>query len=161
VGSAETLRARACGRAAAAGWPRPVALAAVVLVVASALIASPPGHRASAGSDGSGGRAVAHHPGGALISSRAVASRSPDARLHRVRVKGQLLDAAEPTLGLTRKGDLYYTAFQSNIRIEVLESRDEGRSWRIVSPDLGARNEHLLSFDPHLYVDSRPRASSI
>jgi hypothetical protein len=99
--------------------------------------------------------------GGALISSHAVASRSSDALLHRVRVKGQQLDAAEPTLGLTRKGDLYYTAFQSNIRIEVLKSRDEGRSWRIVSPDLGARNAHLLSFDPHLYVDSRPRASSI
>ena len=99
----------------------------------------------------------------AALSSRLVrfASRSPDARLHRVRVKGQQLDAAEPTLGLTRKGDLYYTAFQSNIRIEVLKSRDEGRSWRIVSPDLGARNAHLLSFDPHLYVDSRPRASSI
>jgi hypothetical protein len=136
-----------------AGWPGPVALAAVVLVVAPALIASPRGHRASAGSDGSGGRAVAHHPGRAVVSSRAAASRSPDARLHRIRVKGEQLDAAEPTLGLTRKGDLYYTAFQSNIRIEVVKSRDEGRSWRIVSPNLGSRNAHLVSFDPYLYVD--------
>jgi hypothetical protein len=136
-----------------AGWPGPVALAAVVLVVAPALIATPPGDHASAGSDGSGGRAVAHHPGRAVVSSRAVASRSPDARLHRVRVKGEQLDAAEPTLGLTRNGDLYYTAFQSNIRIEVVKSRNEGRSWRTVSPDLGGRNAHLVSFDPYLYVD--------
>jgi hypothetical protein len=132
----------------------PVALATAILVVAPALIASPPGSHASAGSDGSGGRAVAHHPGGALVSSRAVTSRSPDARLHRVRVKGQQLNAAEPTLGLTRNGDLYYTAFQSNLRIDVVKSRDDGHSWRIVSPDLGGRNAHLLSFDPYLYVDN-------
>src|SRR5918992_6175721 len=110
-----------------AGWPGPVALAAVILVVAPALIASPPGQQASAGSDGSGGRAVAHRPGGAVVSSPAVTSRSPDARLHRVRVKGEQLDAAEPTLGLTSNGDLYYTALQSNIRIEVVKSPDEGR----------------------------------
>src|SRR5918992_1014976 len=140
-------------RARTAGWRGPVAMAAAVLVVAPALIASPPGQRASAGSDGSGGRAVAHHQGGAVVSARAVTSRSPDARLHRIRVKGAQLNASEPTLGLTRNGDLYYTAFQSNLRIEVVKSRDEGRSWRIVSPDLGGRNAHLISLDPYLYVD--------
>jgi hypothetical protein len=135
------------------GWPTWVVPIAIGLVVALALVASPHAAPASARSDGSGGRAVAHRPGAKVIPSRSTRSRAPDARLHRIKVKGERLDAAEPTLGLTRKGDLYYTAFQGNTRIEVVKSPDEGRSWRIVSPDLGGRNAHLISLDPYLYVD--------
>ncbi|MGH2750860.1 MAG: sialidase family protein, partial [Actinomycetota bacterium] len=63
--------------------------------------------------------------------------------------------AIEPTLGLNARGDIFLTAFESSLRIDVLRSVDGGRSWNTVSPSLGGQNAHLVSADPYLYVDPR------
>ena len=91
----------------------------------------------------------------AAQSSRLVPSRRAHPMLGCTASGSRDSNSTRPStpLGLTRNGDLYYTAFQSNVRIDVVKSRDDGHSWRIVSPDLGGRNAHLLSFDPYLYVD--------
>jgi hypothetical protein len=59
-------------------------------------------------------------PRAKVVSSRSATLRAPDARLHQIEIKGEQIDAAEPTLGLTNKGNLYYMAFQGNTRIEVV-----------------------------------------
>jgi hypothetical protein len=105
-------------------------------------------HAASARSDGSGGRAVVHRAGGRLIRASKLVKQSPDARLYRVGSS-----ALEPTLGITRDGQIFYTAFQSNVRIEVMRSTNEGKTWKAASPSLGGANTHRLSFDPYLWVD--------
>lgn len=109
------------------------------------------GTGAVAGEDGSGGRAVAHHAGGAPIKG---APAGPDARLHRIVIEKIPIAAGEPTLGVTNEGNVFYTAIQSNTRIEVLRSSDDGRSWDVVSPKLpNGRNAQPLSFDPYIWVD--------
>lgn len=125
-----------------------------VLAAAFAMaLATPPvvsaGAGEKAGGDGSGGRAVVHYADGREINSASLASHAPDARLYRI---GHT--AVEPTLGLTKKGNIFYTAFQGNTRIEVVRSTDRGKSWDVVSPKFpNGRNAQLLSFDPYLWVD--------
>jgi len=96
----------------------------------------------------SGGAAIAHHADGRRVDHE---GRTPI--VHQFRTG---LAAAEPTIGFTRHGDLFFSAMESNTRIEVLRSGDKGRQWDIVSPRLDDEtNAHLLSFDPYLYVDER------
>ncbi|MDQ3941079.1 MAG: glycoside hydrolase [Actinomycetota bacterium] len=132
---------------------RPTALIALAATFVMALLGASNSTRAEAGTvgqDGSGGRAVAHRSGGRAVNTPAVTSQAPDARLFRIG-----LNAVEPTLGQTKNGDIFYTAFQSNTRIEVVRSQDEGKSWDVVSPKFGSRNAQLVSFDPYIYVDPR------
>ncbi|MEA2517101.1 MAG: hypothetical protein QOG16_939, partial [Actinomycetota bacterium] len=104
---------------------------------------------ATAAGDGSGGRAVAHHAGGKVITTPAITSRAPDARLYQV---GK--NAVEPTMGVTKNGQLVYTAFESNTSIFVMRSADGGRTWDDKSPALpSGQAAHRLSLDPYLYVD--------
>lgn len=101
------------------------------------------------GQEGSGGRAVAHHAGGKRITTPAVVAKAPDALLYPTGMK-----SAEPTLGLTKDGDVFFSAFQTNARVEVLRSADEGKTWDIVSPQFAeGRNAQLISLDPYVYVD--------
>ncbi len=101
------------------------------------------------GQKGSGGRAVAHYPGGAPIHSKAIRAKAPDARLYRAG-----MNSTEPTLGVNEKGDVFYSAFQTNTRIEVLKSTDHGNTWDIVSPKLpNGRNSQTLSLDPYVWLD--------
>lgn len=93
-----------------------------------------------------GGLTVAHRAGGKPTPS--------DRNAPRVVVSRTGYEAGEPTLGVTQKGDIFYVAFRDNLRVEVLRSRNEGRSWEVVSPNFGEGiRRHLVSFDPYLYVD--------
>ena len=128
---------------------RPIVLALVGVVVTMALIASPQAVPASAalGGDGSGGKAVAHKSGFRKAPASA-ARKAPDAKMFRLG-----LNAGEPTLGLTKNGDVFYTAIQTNTRVEILRSQNEGKKWEIVSPKIGNRNAQLLTLDPYVWVD--------
>ncbi|MFP5352225.1 MAG: sialidase family protein [Actinomycetota bacterium] len=124
------------------------ATAAVVASIMAISLAS--GSVASAGGgkswDPSGGRAVAHNSGGRTISTPSVTSKAPEADLYNV---GH--DAVEPTLGITNKGDVFYTA--AGTRNEVVRSSDGGKTWKVVSPQLAGRNVHAISLDPYIFVD--------
>ncbi|MEA2488176.1 MAG: hypothetical protein QOF16_1830 [Actinomycetota bacterium] len=97
----------------------------------------------------SGGRAVVHHGGGAPINSSG--ANIPYAHLYRIGV-----NAAEPTLGTTKDGDIFVTALQGNTKVDVVRSTDQGQTWKIVSPKLpGGKNAQAISLDPYLYVDHR------
>ncbi len=131
---------------------RPAALVAIATVFAMAFTALPQVQRADAGgNDGSGGKAVAHRGGGRKVPS--AQAKAPTAKMHRINVDGTPLNGVEPTLGLTKDGDVFYTAFQTNTRIEVAHSGDKGQTWDLRSPKIGGRNVHSLSFDPYIYVD--------
>ena len=132
---------------------RAITLAVLGVTLLVALIGGTEGSSAVAGTpgqEGSGGRAVTHRSEARRVDSAAAKAKAPDSRLFRVGLNG-----VEPTLGQTKNGDVFYVAFQSNFRIEVVRSQDEGKSWDIVSPNLGTRNAHLLSLDPYIYVDPR------
>ena len=123
-------------------------LAAAVLL-ATLSLALLQGPSASAGPellDQSGGRAVAHHAGGKAIRDRAVTSKAPEADLYNV---GH--DALEPTLGISKKGDVFFTA--ASARNEVVRSSDGGKTWEVVSPQLQGQNVHAISLDPYIWVD--------
>jgi hypothetical protein len=133
---------------------RPSLLIALAIVFAMAFTALPRVSYADAsGDDGSGGKAVAHYPGGAKAPS--AQKNAPSAQLSRINIDGTVLNGVEPTLGLTKNGDVFYTAFQTNTRIEVAHSADNGKTWDLRSPKIGNRNVHGLSFDPYIYVDPR------
>ncbi len=131
---------------------RPVVLTLLGVILSLALITAPqvqPVASAAAGDDGAGGRAVTHRAG--FGKAPASAKRhAPTAKLYRLGV-----NAGEPTLGLTKNNDIFYTAIQTNTRVEILRSRNEGKKWEIVSPKIGTRNAQLLSFDPYIWVDWR------
>lgn len=101
----------------------------------------------------SGGRAVAHRAGGVRVNRPEVTHRGPAARLYRL---GTGIEAGEPTLGVTKTNNAFYTAFQTNTRIEVMRSTNGGRKWEMVSPKLpNGRNAQVISFDPYLWVDEK------
>jgi hypothetical protein len=61
---------------------------------------------------------------------------------------------AEPTLGITKDGAIFYSALESNTRVDVMRSADGGRNWDIVSPQFAnGRNAHLLTLDPYVFID--------
>lgn len=107
--------------------------------------------------EGSGGRAVAHHAGGAPIKSPAVLRKAPSAEMFRVG-----LNSSEPTLGVNEDNEVFYVAFQTNTRVEVVKSSDEGKTWDIVSPKFpNGRNAQLLSLDPYVFVDDTEGSNRI
>lgn len=134
---------------------RYAALLVPLVFVALPLAASPPSVAQQELRNRAGGRAVAHHDGGRRVALPSVARRAPRPALFSLGV-----NAAEPTLGVTEDNDVFYTAFQTNARIDILKSADEGETWDVVSPTFaGQRNAQLLSLDPYLYVD--PRTSRV
>ena len=131
---------------------RPSLLIALAIVFAMAFTALPRVSSADAsGDDGSGGKAVAHRAGGAKVPS--AQRNAPTAKLSRINVGGTPVNGVEPTLGLTKSGDIFYTAFQTNTRIDVAHSGDNGKTWDFRSPKIGGRNVHGISVDPYIYVD--------
>ncbi|MDQ3952544.1 MAG: glycoside hydrolase [Actinomycetota bacterium] len=96
------------------------------------------------GQEGSGGRAVAHRAGGRAVK----APNAPDARLYRVAER-----AIEPTLGITKKGDVFYTAAASTTGVDVMRSTDEGGTWEETSPRFPTgQKSHPITLDPYVYV---------
>lgn len=109
---------------------------------------------AATSNDGSGDRAAAHRSGGATVNTATARRNAPDPKLSRITIKGAPINAGEPTLGVTKNGDVFYTAIQTNTRVEVAHSSDEGQTWDLRSPKFATgRNAHLLTFDPYIYVD--------
>ncbi|HEX2196704.1 MAG TPA: sialidase family protein, partial [Actinomycetota bacterium] len=96
------------------------------------------------GQKGSGGRAVAHRAGGRVVQ----APNAPDARLYRVAER-----AIEPTLGITKKGDVFYTAAASTTGVDVMRSTDEGGTWEETSPRFPTGHKsHPITLDPYVWV---------
>src|ERR687891_974023 len=108
--------------------PRRLAALVVVTALCALALAGDGGVRTARasgkGSDGSGGRAVAHHSGGRRVDAPAVTSKAPDARLFRIG-----LNSGEPTVGVTKDGSVFTVAIQTNFRIEVVRSPDKGKTW--------------------------------
>lgn len=131
----------------------------LAVVVSFGLTEAPRRAVADSGTEGAGGRAVAHHAGGAKIDG----GRAPVSQLFRIKDgQGAPLNAGEPTLGVTNDGNIFYTAIQSNTRVEILRSSNDGKSWKVVSPQLpNGRNAQLLSFDPYVWVDDAEGADRI
>jgi hypothetical protein len=128
---------------------RPVAVAALLGLLALALSVSTPttADAKSKPSDGSGGPAVAHKAGGKKVD---YSGPRPDAKLSRLGI-----DSGEPTIGVANNGWVYTSAIQSNTRVVVMRSKNQGKTWEDVSPNIGGRNTHLLTLDPYTYVDNR------
>lgn len=97
--------------------------------------------------DWSGGRGVAHGPGGKRISSKKAKKRAPVAKIYAV---GH--DSWEPTIGIIEDGAVFYSAFAASNIVDVMRSKDSGKTWEIVSPKIGSVNRHV-SADPYVYVD--------
>lgn len=106
-----------------------------------------------------GGRAVAHHTDG-TSASRSLQARAPRGSARSI---GAL--ALEPTLGVDRRGRIFYAAVAPLTLAEdsvslglqgvVRGSTDGGRTWKDVSPRLGSLRRHSFTQDPMLYVDER------
>jgi hypothetical protein len=135
--------------------------ALALAVVASFMLTEAP-RRANAetGDQGAGGKAVAHFAGGRVIPGN---HKGPVSKLFRPKDgSGAPLKSGEPTLGVTNEDNVFYTAIQGNTRVEVVRSKDDGKSWEIVSPTLpNGRNAQIVSFDPYLYVDDAEGADRI
>ena len=114
----------------------------VSALVVTALVAGPSGTFASAkGQPGS--RGVAHKQNGDVV-------RSKDVPVGRTLPVGA--DAIEPTLGITKKGDIFYTAAGAGLNVDVFRSSDKGESWKMTSPSLAGVKTHPLTLDPYIYV---------
>lgn len=97
-----------------------------------------------------GGKAVAHRPGGKVVSH----GNLPSAR--NFRVGSEAYEFIEPTLGIAENGDLFFPGLIAGgvNAPAVLKSKDGGRSWKDVSPTLaGVANAHPLTLDPYVYMD--------
>ena len=94
-----------------------------------------------------GPRGIAHRHGGRMI--RSLRDRAPLAKLFPT---GTL--AAEPTLGITKNGHVFYVGLEAVRAGEfpVMRSTD-GKRWEDVSPTLGPRRRHVIGLDPMLHVD--------
>lgn len=113
------------------------------------------GTTTTAGGGDSRARVVAHRAGGRAVEG---------GRLPSVRAWSIDHPAAEPTLGIARNGDVFYAAGDPTtfpLPVDVLRSEDRGRSWEIVSPQIGGNNVHASSGDPYVYVDRTEAGSRV
>ena len=115
------------------------------MIVAAGLWAPGVSNARPPGSDGSGGKAVAHRAGGKKVS----AGNRPDAKLHSVGGA----QAIEPTIGINKKGHVFYTAASWIQDVDVWKSTDDGESWKLVSPTIAGQKTHRLTLDPYIYLD--------
>lgn len=132
---------------------RAAVLITILGLLAMALTSVAPSGAVAASKDPSqrsGGKAIAHKGDGRRIQNRAVTSRAPVAKISRLGVA-----SGEPTIGVSNSGNVFTAAIQSNTRVNVMRSKDRGKSWEIVSPNIAGRNTQLLSLDPYTYVDTR------
>lgn len=109
-------------------------------LVAAALIAGPSGTFASAKGE-PGSRGIAHKQDGKLVDAK---------NLPMGRTLPLGVDAIEPTLGITKKGDIFYTAASGGV--DVFRSTDKGESWKMTSPSIAGIKAHPVTLDPYIYV---------
>ena len=98
---------------------------------------------------------VSHpEPGSTLLGGKTVShfEAGRGSRAHRGTGGGRTFytgaEAIEPTLGIDKKGNIFFQAQGSGPAPKVVVSRDDGRSWDDVTPAL-----HNYSADPFIYVD--------
>ncbi|HVM36216.1 MAG TPA: sialidase family protein [Actinomycetota bacterium] len=126
------------------------AIRPAVAVVAAAAVAAawlvPAGADKSRTSSRSG-PAVAHRSGGKRVTA---GGKRPVAVFQRVG-----FPAGEPTLAVTKKGDLFFPSIDTSRanHVELLRSTDDGESWDVASPALAGVNSHPISLDPYVYAD--------
>jgi hypothetical protein len=60
--------------------------------------------------------------------------------------------AAEPTLGVTKDGTLFYVASEAQRHI-LLRSKDDGKTWEELDPNLPGQSAEETTFDPYIWVD--------
>lgn len=97
-----------------------------------------------------GGPGTAHRAGGRQIPP-ARGDRVPRARVFYTDTL-----AAEPTLGVDRKGRVFFVTLDTSSGVPVwpvLRSANGGRDWVDVSPRLGDSHAHPTGQDPMLYLD--------
>lgn len=130
-----------------------VAAACTAVAMAFAALSGLP--NAQAEGDGSGGRAVAHTAGGRKVAAQGL--KAPDAKLYRT-----AYPAGEPTLGIDKKGTVYFTTLNllspttnpgARNNPDVLKTIDDGKTWENVSPKAGPLNTHPVSLDPYVWLD--------
>jgi hypothetical protein len=97
------------------------------------------------GQAGSGGRAVAFRTGAGVDESPAAVAEAPEARLWRTGY-----GSWEPTLGVNRRGTLFFSARNTNADPGVAISDDGGRTWRRSVPP-----NHQASLDPYIWLDEK------
>ena len=114
-----------------------------VLVLVAVALLGPSGSLALAGGSSTGSRGVAHKANGKVVPS----GRVPTGRTLPVGA-----DAIEPTLGINKKGDVFYTASGGVGGVDVYRSTDKGESWKMASPNLAGVKTHRLTLDPYIYV---------
>ena len=118
-------------------------IAASVLAVVVGALLGPSGSLALAGGSSTATRGVAHKANGKVIRSAKV----PTGRMLPVGA-----DAIEPTLGINKKGDIFYTAAGSSAGVDVFRSTDQGESWKQASPNIAGVKTHRVTLDPYVYV---------
>jgi hypothetical protein len=124
---------------------------------------------AGAGAAAPARTAVAHSAGGKRVS----AGHLPQPKMYRL---GH--GAGEPTLGITRKGEIFVTASSGCVtscagseealqtvapggRV-IFKSKDKGKTWLDVTPGVpGAASTHAFSMDPYMFVDQTPDGSRV
>ena len=95
------------------------------------------------GKSGAGGKAVAYRSGAREVTDAAAVAAAPEARLWRTGY-----GSWEPSMGVTKKGTLVFSARNTNADPGVAFSDDGGRTWRRSKPP-----EHAASLDPFVWVD--------
>jgi hypothetical protein len=91
----------------------------------------------------SGGPGVAYRAGEQGIDGAIVGS----GRMYRTGFQ-----AGEPTLGVTKDGTMFYQALDGGP--VVARSKDWGKTWKDVSPEIAGRKRHPDTLDPFLWVDN-------
>ena len=97
------------------------------------------------GQKGSGGEAIAHYPGGVPAPA---SGPVPDGRIYRLGINGW-----EPSMGVDKKGRVFYQARNSNLAPQVMRSTNEGHTWKKVSPMIAGAPAQPASLDPILHLD--------
>jgi hypothetical protein len=62
------------------------------------------------------------------------------------------IEAAEPTLGVTKQGTVFFVGFGGLQMSQIVRSRDGGQTWEPTNPVTPAEND-TTSFDPYIHVD--------
>jgi hypothetical protein len=124
------------------------AAATMTIAGAAATAASPTGRpfplpRNGAGLGGSNQAGVPYRPGVGRLTGRRFVTAAPRSRLFYTGWGGW-----EPSLGVDRRGTIFYGSYSTNLKPLVISSRDGGRTWADVSPPNVAS-----SLDPYLWLD--------
>ncbi|HVF52438.1 MAG TPA: sialidase family protein [Actinomycetota bacterium] len=105
--------------------------------------------------EASGGPGVAHRAGGIKIKDKGLDIPSG-------KVFDMGFDSAEPTISILKNGDLYVPAADLDAdpaqldpgnQVDVVMSKDNGKTWTNTSPRIGPQKAHFITLDPYIWLD--------